>query len=153
MTKLPLAALLLGIATASVAQAPASPAPAAPAAAPADGISFDAWAVRARERLMALDTNHDGKISKDEFAARAGMMGGRGGPSPAAPATPPAPGQGADRGARMFDRLDTNQDGFLDAGEINALLARRFARMDANHDGVLTADERQAMRGGNAPEQ
>jgi len=25
--------------------------------------------------------------------------------------------------------------------------------MDANHDGVLTPDERQAMRGGNAPEQ
>ena len=153
MTKLPLAAALLGLATAALAQTPPAP-PAPTAAAPVDGLTFDAWAARARDRLMALDANHDGKISKDEFAARAGMMmGGR--PADAAPAgaTPPAPGQGGDRGARMFDRLDTNQDGVLDAGEINAMLARRFARMDANHDGVLTPDERQAMRGGNAAEQ
>jgi Ca2+-binding EF-hand superfamily protein len=53
----------------------------------------------------------------------------------------------------MFARLDSNNDGYLDAPEVNAMLARRFARMDANHDGVLTGDERQAMRGMNAPEQ
>jgi len=150
MTKLPLAALLLGLATASLAQPPAPPAPAAGAA---DGVSFDAWATRARDRMMALDANHDGKISKDEFAARAGMMGGRPGADSASPASPPAAGQDAGRGSRMFDRFDANQDGFLDTAEVNAILARRFARMDANHDGVLTADERQAMRGPNAPEQ
>ena len=150
MTKLPLAAALIGLASmAAAAQTP----PAAPAA-PADGVSFDVWATKARERLMALDTNHDGKISKDEFAARAGMMMGRRAAEGAtAGAASPAPGQGAERGARMFDRFDTNQDGFLAAQEINAILARRFARMDANHDGVLTPDERQAMRGANAPEQ
>ena len=150
MTKLPLAAALIGLATMAAAQTP----PAAPAAPAADGVSFDAWAVRARERLMALDANHDGKISKDEFAARAGMMmGGRPAEGAAAGATAPAPGQDADRGARMFDRFDANQDGFIDAQEVNAILARRFARMDANHDGVLTADERGAMRGMNAPGQ
>jgi Ca2+-binding EF-hand superfamily protein len=53
----------------------------------------------------------------------------------------------------MFDRFDTNHDGFIDGQELNAVLAQRFARMDANHDGVLTPDERHAMRGGNAPEQ
>jgi len=146
MTKLPLAAALIGLASAAVAQTPPA------AATPADGVSFESWAVKARERLMALDTNHDGKISKDEFAARAAMMmGGRPTEGAAAGASPPA--AGPDRGSRMFDRLDTNQDGVLDATEINAMLARRFARMDANHDGVLTPDERQAMRGGNAPEQ
>jgi len=146
MTKLPLAAALIGLASAALAQTP----PATPAV-PADGVSFDVWATKARERLMALDANHDGKISKDEFAARAGMMmGGR--PAEAGAASP-APGQGAERGARMFDRFDTNQDGFLDAQEVNAMLARRFARMDANHDSVLTPDERQAMRGANAPGQ
>ena len=145
MTRIPLAAVLIGLATASVAQAPS--APAAPAAPAADGVSFDTWAVKARERLLALDTNHDGKLSKEEFAARGGMMG----PPPGGPgASPPPPGADGAPGApggRMFDRLDANQDGFLDGQEINALLARRFARMDANHDGVLTADERQAMRG------
>ena len=135
MYRLPLAAALLGLATAAVAQTPPPP--------PADGASFETWAAKARERLMALDTNHDGKISKDEFAARAGMMAGRrgGGDAP------------KHDGSRMFDRFDANQDGFLDAPEINAVLARRFARMDANRDGVLTPDERHAMHGPNASEQ
>jgi Ca2+-binding EF-hand superfamily protein len=139
MIKSIVAAALLGMASTALAQAPA--------AAPADGISFDAWAARARERLMALDTNHDGKISKDEFAARGPTMGRREG------SAEPNAGTARPDGSRLFDRMDTNQDGYLDATEINAMLARRFARMDANHDGVLTADERRAMRGPNAPEQ
>lgn len=136
MYRLPLAAALLGLATAAVAQTP-------PAPAPSDGTSFETWAAKARERMMALDTDHDGRISKDEFAARAGMMGGRrgGGDAPKRD------------GSRMFDRFDANHDGFLDATEINAVLARRFARMDANRDGMLTPDERHAMHGPNAPEQ
>lgn len=138
-------AALLGLAGAAMAQ---SPAPAA------GGISFDQWAAKARERLMALDTDHDGKISKAEFAARAEHMGGggrwggrRGGGDQAGGDAP------KHDGSRMFDRFDTNHDGYLDATEINAMLAQRFARMDANHDGVLTDDERHAMRGGNASEQ
>ena len=147
MRKLPLAAALLGLATAAAAQTP--PAPAATPA--ADGVSFETWAAKARERLMALDTDHDGRISKEEFAARAGMMGGHrhgGGNGDSADGQAPKYD-----GARMFGRFDTNHDGYLDAAEINAILARRFARMDANHDGVLTEDERHAMRGGNASEQ
>ena len=148
-------AALLGLATAAAAQAPA---------APAGGITFEQWAGKARERLMALDTDHDGKISKAEFAARAeGMGGGRwgsrhGGQGGAQGNATPASAQGGGDapkrdGSRMFDRFDTNRDGYLDATEINAMLAQRFARMDANHDGVLTDDERHAMRGGNASEQ
>ena len=144
MPKPILAAALLGLATAAVAQTAAPPAP-------ADGTSFDAWAAKARERLVALDTDHDGKISKDEFAARGAMMGRHGG-GDAAPASAGGDAPKHD-GSRMFDRFDTNQDGFLDAQEVNAMLARRFARMDANHDNVLTPDERQAMRGANAPGQ
>lgn len=131
MIKLTLTAALLASASAALAQAPSTP-----AAAPAGGASFDQWSVHARERLMALDTDHDGKISKAEFAARP-AMGHR----------------GKMGGDRMFDRLDANHDGYLDTTEINAMLARRFARQDANHDGVLTADERHAMRGMSAPEQ
>jgi hypothetical protein len=138
MNRLLLAAALIGLGSAASGQTPA---------ALADGISFDSWAAQARERLMALDTNHDGKISKDEFAARGGMMRQREGAS-GNDAGAPKPD-----GSRMFTRMDANNDGSLDTAEINALLARRFARMDANHDGVLTADERHAMRGMNAPEQ
>jgi len=144
MPKPILAAALLGLATAAVAQTAAPPAP-------TDGTSFDAWAARARERLMALDTDHDGKISKDEFAARGAMMGHR----RDGDATPASAGGDAPKhdGSRMFDRFDTNHDGFLDATEINAVLAARFARMDANRDGMLTPDERHAMHGPNAPGQ
>jgi Ca2+-binding EF-hand superfamily protein len=140
MTKFFAAAMLGGLAAIAAAQTPP------PAAATASSLSFDAWSTRARERLMALDTNHDGKISQEEFAARAGMMRG-GAPASDGGAAP------ARDGSRMFARIDGNNDGSLDAAEINAMLARRFARMDANHDGVLTDDERQAMRGMNAPEQ
>lgn len=118
-----LAIAALGLSAAAVAQAPPA------------GLSFDQFATGARGRLMALDADHDGKLSKEEFAAQPAMARRHG------------------DGSRLFARLDTNQDGLLDAGEINALLARRFARMDANHDGVLTADERQAMRGPAAAEQ
>ena len=138
MYRLPLVAALLGLATASVAQT---------APAPSDGSSFETWAAKARERLMALDTDHDGKISKQEFAARGAMRGGNDASA--------SGGGGAPKhdGSRMFDRFDTNHDGFLDATEINAVLARRFARMDGNRDGVLTPDERHAMHRANAPEQ
>jgi len=141
MSKLILAAAAIGLAVAAGAQTPPAPA--------ADGAAFETWAAHARERLMALDTNHDGKISKDEFAARGAMMHGRHG-GDAASAGGDAPKHD---GSRMFDRFDANHDGFLDATEINAVLARRFARTDANHDGVLTSDERHAMHGPNAPEQ
>ena len=148
MTKFPLAAALIGFASMAAAQTPP-----ATSAAPADGVSFESWAAKSRGRLMALDADHDGKISKDEFA-RGGMMMGRhrqaGASAAGDAAKPDAP---KFDGSRMFDRFDANQDGFLDAQEINAILARRFARMDANHDGVLTSDERQAMRGGTMPEQ
>jgi len=140
MTKLPLAAALLGMATAAIAQTPPAP--------PAGGISFDQWSVHARERLTALDADHDGKISKDEFAARAAMMGRHHHDGAPDDANAPRPD-----GSRMFTRLDANNDGYLDATEINAMLARRFARQDANHDGVLTPDEQHAMRGRSAPEQ
>lgn len=170
MFRLPLTLALLGLTTAAVAQPPAAN------AGTGSGISADAWTARARTRLMALDTNHDGKLSKDEFAARGAMMGGHhgghwGGPPPGANGTPPPadrsdmappplPPGGPDGqpqrphdGARMFARLDANGDGVLDTGEINALLARRFARLDANHDGMLTQDERHAMRGHDPAEQ
>lgn len=152
MTKLILAAALLGLGTAAAAQTPAAPSGSGDITATThEGRSFDQWAAQARDRMMTLDTNHDGKISKDEFAARTQMMADhRGGGD----GDKQGDKQGGHHdGSRMFDRFDTNQDGYIDASEITAMLAARFARMDANHDGMLTPDERHAMRGGNAAEQ
>lgn len=80
----------------------------------------------ARTRLLRVDSDKDGRISKAEWTE--GRKAGRRDPG------------------RMFDRLDANGDGFLDGAEIDALTARRFARIDKNGDGVLTAEERQTAR-------
>ncbi|WP_404712525.1 EF-hand domain-containing protein [Sphingomonas sp. MMS24-J13] len=94
------------------------------------GMDFAAFSQAAMARMMKGDANSDGKLSKDEFTAAAKARGG------------------TRDGSRMFDRMDANHDGVLDAAEIKVLLAHRFARIDADHDGILTTDERQAMRAG-----
>ena len=144
MTRFIIATALLGLGTAALSQ-PASP---------ATGTSFDQFAAKAREHLMAMDTDHDGKISKAEFAARAESMGGMRAMRHHDGDQAAAGGAAKHRDpSKMFDRLDTNHDGYLDATEMNAMLARRFARMDANHDGILTPDERHYMHDMAAPEQ
>jgi Ca2+-binding EF-hand superfamily protein len=93
------------------------------------GVDFATFAQAAMARLMKADANGDGKLSKDEYTSIAKARGA------------------TNDGSRMFDRMDANHDGALDAAEIKVLLAHRFARLDTNHDGILTAEERQAMRG------
>jgi Ca2+-binding EF-hand superfamily protein len=93
------------------------------------GIDFATFSQKARDRLMAADADRDGKLSREEFTSAARARGAR------------------NDGSKMFDRMDANHDGQLDAGELNGLLARRFARRDANHDGVLTAEERKPKQG------
>lgn len=93
---------------------------------PGGSMTLEQFISRQSERIMAADTDGDGKVSKAEFAGQA--KGGRMDPS------------------RLFDRMDMNHDGFLDKSEIRTALTRRFERVDANHDGVLTPDERVAMR-------
>jgi len=58
----------------------------------------------------------------------------------------PAAAQSVDGPGPMFERLDANGDGAVDAGEIASARERMFARIDANGDGLLTADERAAAR-------
>jgi Ca2+-binding EF-hand superfamily protein len=87
------------------------------------------FAIDPMGRFKALDKNADGKVSRDEFTGR------------------PA----------MFDRVDANKDGFLEAAEVKALVASaskpaapapgagqpgaRIMAMDRNGDGKVSRDE------------
>jgi hypothetical protein len=82
----------------------------------------------------AVDTNHDGTISKAEFQAFAAH-------------TPHGPGG---PGNRFFTHhmmpmdvktLDKDGDGKVSFEEFAAPMKAHFAEMDANHDGFLQADE------------
>ncbi len=42
---------------------------------------------------------------------------------------------------RIFERMDTNNDDKVDAGEMEQARAARFKRLDANGDGVVSAAE------------
>lgn len=92
---------------------------------PPAGLTLDEFVSRQSSRIMAADTDGDGKVSRAEMAAAA-----KHGRDP----------------SRRFDAMDTNHDGYLDASEIRAALTRRFHRLDRNGDGVLTPDERMAGR-------
>lgn len=102
-----------------------APGIAAAAPAPAGGMTLDQFLSRQTGRIMAADSDGDGKVSRAEMSAMA---------------------QGARDPSRMFDRMDRNGDGYLDAAEIRAMLTRRFQRMDSDGNGILTPEERMAGR-------
>lgn len=128
-----IAALL--VPAAACGQAPAEP-PAAPMqAGPAGaGMTFPQFETRRMGRLLAMDTDGDGRVSRAEFIAGS--------------ASGPASGKGDP--ARRFAHLDANGDGFVDRGEIDTMLKRRFDRIDADHDGIATPAERAAAHKGQA---
>ena len=72
------------------------------------------------ERMMQLDTDKDGRISKAEAAARPRL-------------------------SERFTEMDANKDGFIDQADRQARHAARreafFAKADANRDGKLTRTE------------
>jgi Ca2+-binding EF-hand superfamily protein len=87
-----------------------------------------------------MDTNHDGSISRQEFAAahaqmqerRVFIMHGRGN------------GGGAGMMDRLFGMADTNHDGRVSLQEAQNAALAHFDRIDANHDGKITPEERRA---------
>jgi len=91
----------------------------------AAGVTLQTFVARHEKKILADDTDGDGKVSRTEFLASA--KSGKGDP------------------ARRFAKLDQNGDGMLDKSEIDAMLTRRFKRQDTNGDGVLSADERAAV--------
>ncbi len=90
----------------------------------ARGWSLLQFQQRRERKVMAADTNHDGRVSRAEFMAA--MTNGKGDP------------------AKRFTHLDRNRDGFVDRPEIDTAASKRFRRLDSNSDGRLTREERKA---------
>jgi len=107
-----------------------------------DGVVTRAEAIAEAERRFArLDVNGDGYITQNEIAPDGPPRGG--------PGLPPPPGdEHAERpriGARMFERIDANDDGRLSRDEYIAADLKLFDRLDANHDGKVDRAEIDAM--------
>lgn len=149
MTKrhLPLILLLLAAAPAMAApdSEPANPRPARPSN--AGMMRYDAnkdgfvdrseWSAGQDARFKQLDTDKDGRLSKDEMFSQ----------------TRQAPGQvmpndrQLERQDRFFQQVDRNRDGFVSKDEFTAQADRNFTRCDLDKDGrTNTAECREALR-------
>ena len=146
----PLAALTLALPVIALA-APETAAPGAPAAKPArassglmrydangDGwVDHDEWNAGQEARFKELDTDHDGRLSRDELFAR----------TPAAPGNVLPTDRQRQRQDAYFQRLDTDKDGFVSHAEFMAQAERNFRRCDLDKNGrINTAECRQALR-------
>ena len=92
-----------------------------------------AQAAAAEENARAfgqLDANHDGVLSKSEFAALV----------PKLPAPDVSP---------LMDRFDANRDQAITLVEYRAATLANFDRLDADHDGVVSQAE---MKAANTPQ-
>ncbi len=78
------------------------------------------------KRFDAMDTNHDGKLSKEEIAACKNKRNA-----------------GHDMGSKGFSKADKDSDGTLTRDEANALprVSKHFDEIDTDKDGTLDRDE------------
>ncbi|WP_292960234.1 EF-hand domain-containing protein [Novosphingobium sp. UBA1939] len=125
------------------------------------------------QKFDAIDTNHDGAISRDEFLAHHNAMRGPGADGPRAdgPGAGPAEGHRWHRGGRggpqgrgpgpdgpgmhgammggpgmVLRMADANKDGVVTKAEYDAAVKAHFDRVDTNHDGKISKEERKAAR-------
>ena len=90
------------------------------------------WDAGQEARFKLLDTNRDGKLTKDELFVGNG--------------TPPSDRQLQGQ-ATYFRLLDGDKDGTVSKAEFMAQSGRNFARCDLDKDGrINTAECRQALR-------
>jgi len=148
----------------------AQPAPAASAPKP---VARDAFVKNIDTRFAAIDTNHDGVLSKAELqAAQARLMqqlsvirqqritaqfkrldtnhDGQLNLQEFAAGAPTL--KSNETPDQLVQQLDTNHDGKISPDEFRAPQLARFNTLDLNHDGVLTPEEeRRALGGQNQP--
>jgi hypothetical protein len=95
------------------------------------------WNAGQEARFKQLDTDGDGRLSRDELFARTPSTG---------PSVLPSDAQ-LRRQDTYFRLLDADRDGFVSKEEFMAQAARNFARCDLDKDGRINTDEcRQALR-------
>ena len=92
-----------------------------------------------KKTFELADTNHDGFISRAEFAKRMTVILNRD-----APPTKQDAQRMLDAANRAFDNVDTNHDGKLSLSEASIRPLKAFDMMDTNHDGILTVAEKAA---------
>ena len=90
-----------------------------------------------QQGFSQYDTDHNGKLGKDEFAAAVSAHGGLGAPA-AAGAT-----SAVSAASQSFDSMDKNNDGNIDPTEAQAApwLQQNFSQYDTDHNGKLGKDE------------
>ena len=100
-------------------------------------------AERQGQMFDRLDANHDGQISREEFAQRRALRGERGPRGPRGQHAGMGGGRrgGGERAMAMF-----GADGVITREEFRARALERFQRADTNGDGRITPDERRPMR-------
>jgi hypothetical protein len=131
--------------------APAKSAPAKKAAAPAHpapgkgDVTRSQMIAQTKKTFQMADTDHDGFMSRKEFAVRMAAVVNR-----EQPPTKEDAQRMLDAANRAFDDADTNHDGKLSLAEAMVRPLKAFDMMDTNHDGVLTVAEKSAAHQ-NAP--
>ena len=85
-----------------------------------------------KRQFAAMDANHDGTISRDEFEAYHARQAAGGGDA----------GLFAHVGSHWFDKADANGDGRVTPAEAEARPLQLFDMADADHDGTVSLAER-----------
>jgi Ca2+-binding EF-hand superfamily protein len=90
-------------------------------------------------KFSQADTDHNGTLGKDEFAAAVSAQG----PSALTPSAAAGGTSAASAASQSFESLDKNSDGNIDATEAAAAswLQPNFSQYDTDHNGKLGKDE------------
>ncbi|MBV9189451.1 MAG: hypothetical protein JOZ85_03150 [Betaproteobacteria bacterium] len=95
------------------------------------------------QNFATYDTDHNGKLGKDEFAAALASPQATAATSTSASAAAGGTAAAGTAAAMNFDALDKNHDGNIDTSEAAAVpwLQQNFATYDHDHNGLLGKDE------------